>query len=492
MLSSEGSCPKKLRKYFFIVGISAILLLIVLKYYGYLDTGRNDPGMISSAKSQNQGNAQANQALFVPHRQGQVLPDTNNRQNLNQAAKQQHRESLVFGPNSVLMPTSPGLGVAVGMNKNPGMAVAQHSRQTVVNISAIGKKPTLQNNGQQAVANPDAKQPAQPGANAPMKAKGPGFVNPFSGKSITSIGSGVILSQEGYILTNYHVVKDVNEIYVTVFSGQATIRHIAEIVILSEKTDLALLKIQPESQLVPASFNNQLPMVGEEILAIGSPFGLDQTVSKGVVSAVNKSVTISNVTHRNLIQTDAAVNRGNSGGPLVNMQGQVVGINTAIYTPNGAFSGIGFAIPASQAMKFVKDTVIVSNTAPRLSPQQTQMQGAVMTPRQRFVPQDSMVDPATSNMVTEWIGARLERVNNRIMNNLDASIAGGAFLTQVQPGSRADQEGLAQGDVIFMVDGRRVDNPNDVLLFTENNQGTARISVMRQGQKRNIYINMNQ
>ncbi len=192
------------------------------------------------------------------------------------------------------------------------------------------------------------------------------------------------------------------------------------------------------------------------------------------------------------MQTDAAVNRGNSGGPLVDMRGYVVGVNTAIYTPNGAFSGIGFAIPAMQAKKFVRDTVILPNNPPILKNQPVQMQGAIYTPRRTFQPTDSLTDPATTGMFTEWIGARIERVNEGIMNNMEANVAGGAFLTQVKPGSIADQGGLAQGDVIFMIDGRRVNNPKDVIIFTENNQGTARVSVMRQGQRRNIYVNMNQ
>ncbi|HIJ63370.1 MAG TPA: magnetochrome domain-containing protein, partial [Rhodospirillaceae bacterium] len=135
-------------------------------------------------------------------------------------------------------------------------------------------------------------------------------------------------------------------------------RYAAEIVKMDEALDLALLKVSPKAPLTAAVLgDSDVVRVADEVIAIGTPFGLDMTVSRGIVSAKRKSLVIEGVTHSNLLQTDAAINQGNSGGPLVGTSGAVIGINTAIYTPNGAFAGIGFAVPSNQARLFVLDEV---------------------------------------------------------------------------------------------------------------------------------------
>jgi S1-C subfamily serine protease len=186
--------------------------------------------------------------------------------------------------------------------------------------------------------------------------KGMTFVNPFSGGAMESLGSGIIVTDSGYILSNYHVVEKATEIDVTVFTPNGASHCVAQVVRLNESLDLALLKIEPEAALRPAALgDSEMLEVGDQVLAIGSPFGLDQSVSAGIVSSLRKSVAIEGVVHRNLIQTDAAINQGNSGGPLVDVNGYVVGINTAIYSPTGAFVGVGFAIPINDAKQFVEE-----------------------------------------------------------------------------------------------------------------------------------------
>ncbi|QEP43990.1 PDZ domain-containing protein [Ectothiorhodospiraceae bacterium BW-2] len=184
------------------------------------------------------------------------------------------------------------------------------------------------------------------------------FANPFSGTSVESVGSGVMVSIDGFIVTNYHVIKDSAGIAVTVFSDTGTQRYSAEIVKIDERRDMALLKIRPDTLMKPIPLGDSSRVdIADSVLAIGSPYGLDQTVSRGIISGLRKSVMIENVTHEQLLQTDAAINQGNSGGALINRDGELIGINTAIYTPNGAFSGIGFAIPVNKVKEFIAEHV---------------------------------------------------------------------------------------------------------------------------------------
>ncbi|CAH2598648.1 Magnetosome formation protease MamE [Rhodovastum atsumiense] len=182
------------------------------------------------------------------------------------------------------------------------------------------------------------------------------FATPTVGAMLDSIGTGMVVRNDGYILTNYHVVRGGNAMVVTVFDETGAVRYPAEVIKLDASVDLALVKVQPQAPLVPVVLGDSDQVrIAEEVIAIGSPFGLDMTVSRGIVSARRKSLVIEGTTHRDLLQTDAAINQGNSGGPLVNRAGEVIGVNTAIYTPTGAFSGVGFAIPSNQARRFLLD-----------------------------------------------------------------------------------------------------------------------------------------
>ena len=246
-------------------------------------------------------------------------------------------------------------------NNNPGL---NRERNREVNQNAGGRAvPFAQvvGNLRNSIVNITSVQTSVPTPKAKANLPGIGgtqFAEPLTGTSMESVGSGIIVSQNGHILTNHHVIRNATGVFVTVFSDAGQQRYSGEIIKMDEKLDLALIKIQPNAILQPAPLgNSDMVQVADSVIAIGSPFGLDQTVSRGIISGLRKSIRIEKVTHDRLIQTDAAINTGNSGGALVDRNGRVIGVNTAIYTPNGAFAGIGFAIPIKQAKAFMSDVV---------------------------------------------------------------------------------------------------------------------------------------
>jgi len=195
----------------------------------------------------------------------------------------------------------------------------------------------------------------------PASAGGVRFADPFDGipdkfarqKAFESVGSGVIIDSRGYVLTNYHVVSQAADILVSVF-GRVGRDFPATVVATEPADDLALIKILGAPTLPEARLgDSSSARVGDWVLAFGNPFGLDQTVTQGIISSQRKSLVIDGVSYGNMLQTDAPINRGSSGGPLVNLQGEVIGINTAIYGPNGVFSGTGFTTPVNRARAFL-------------------------------------------------------------------------------------------------------------------------------------------
>ena len=168
-----------------------------------------------------------------------------------------------------------------------------------------------------------------------------------------SIGSGTIIDSRGYILTNYHVIAGATDIQVTTFGYQNNV-YAARVVKADTERDLAVLKIDSDRPLPTATLGNSaMAEVGDVALAIGSPYGLEQTVTLGIVSDDRRTLAIDGRIYEDMMQTDAAINKGNSGGPLINIDGEVIGINTAIYAPTGVFNGLGFAIPINQAKTLI-------------------------------------------------------------------------------------------------------------------------------------------
>jgi S1-C subfamily serine protease len=172
-----------------------------------------------------------------------------------------------------------------------------------------------------------------------------------------SLGSGIIVDRRGYIVTNAHVVANAVNIKVVTFSSERTV-YPATIIRKDIENDIAILKIEPDSPMPTAILgDSDMIKVADRVLTVGAPFGLEQTVTAGIISDDSRNLVIDGQTYDGMIQTDAAINRGNSGGPLINGSGEVVGINTAIYAPTGVFTGVGFAIPINKVKPIVKDTI---------------------------------------------------------------------------------------------------------------------------------------
>ena len=242
------------------------------------------------------------------------------------------------------------------------------------------------------------------------------------------LGSGVIVSSEGYILTNYHVVEAADQIEVAFNDGSTTP---AKLVGGDPESDLAVLRIAPEkgkSGKLPAITLGQMEnlFVGDVVLAIGNPFGVGQTVTMGIVSALGRSHLGIN-TFENFIQTDAAINPGNSGGALVDSRGNLVGINTAIYSRSGGSLGIGFAIPISTA-RSVMEQIIQTGTVTR-----------------------------------GWIGVEAQEITAELAETFGLSDSDGALIAGVQRGSPADLGGVRPGDILLSVNGKPVKDPQVML-----------------------------
>jgi serine protease Do len=231
-----------------------------------------------------------------------------------------------------------------------------------------------------------------------------------------SLGSGVVVSEDGYILTNNHVVAEAEEIVVT-FTEQK--QYDAEIIGRDQKTDIALIKIEVEKPIPAATLGDSDALrVGDWVVAIGNPFGLGNTMTAGIVSA--KGRVIGAGPYDDFIQTDASINPGNSGGPLFNLDGEVVGINTAIFTQTGGNIGIGFAIPINMA-RSVMD--------------QLKEKGKV---------------------TRGWLGVTIQSITAEIRDKFDLETMEGALVAEVGEDSPAEKGGLQRGDVITRFDGKKV------------------------------------
>jgi Do/DeqQ family serine protease len=263
-----------------------------------------------------------------------------------------------------------------------------------------------------------------------------------------SLGSGVVIDPAGLVVTNFHVIKDASEVKVALADKR---EFDAEIVLKDQRSDLAVLRIKGTHERFPTlEFgDSDKVQVGDVVLAIGDPFGVGQTVTHGIVSALARTeVGISD--YQFFIQTDAAINPGNSGGALVDMNGRLVGINTAIYSRSGGSQGIGFAIPANMVR------VVVASARSGSA--------AVKRP---------------------WLGAKLQEVTSAIADSLGLKLPTGALVADVVSGSPAARAGIRTGDLIVSVDGTTVEDPNafDYRFATKPLGGTAQIGLIRQGRE---------
>jgi len=274
------------------------------------------------------------------------------------------------------------------------------------------------------------------------------------GRSQSSLGSGVIVDASGLVITNNHVIENMNEVKVALADRR---EFEADIVLRDPRTDLAVLRLKNPSNLQVLEIgDSEVLQVGDIVLAIGNPFGVGQTVTQGIISALARTqVGVSD--YQFFIQTDAAINPGNSGGALIDMNGRLVGINTAIYSRSGGNVGIGFAIPSSMVR-------VVLNSA----------------------------KGGARNVVRPWLGARLQPVDGEIATSLGLERPTGVLVTSVYDRSPAADAGLKRGDAILSVDGQPVDNPDAFgYRFTlKGTQGQTPLTILRGGKQSTVQVRL--
>ncbi|MFK7901473.1 MAG: Do family serine endopeptidase, partial [Nitratireductor sp.] len=273
-------------------------------------------------------------------------------------------------------------------------------------------------------------------------------------RKVQSLGSGFVISADGLIVTNNHVIEGADEITANFADGT---KLIAELVGTDPKTDLAVLRVKSDKDLefVPLGDSDK-SRIGDWVLAIGNPFGLGGSVSMGIVSAIGRD--IQSGPYDNFIQTDAAINRGNSGGPLFNMNGEVIGINTAIISPSGGSIGIGFSVPTSLAKQVISQLSEFGETR------------------------------------RGWLGVQIQTVTDEIAETLGLEKASGALVGDVFKGGPAAAGGIVSGDVVLKFDGKEVaemrdlprivadtsvDEEVDVVVFRAGKEQTIQIKVGR-------------
>ncbi|HLM15908.1 MAG TPA: Do family serine endopeptidase [Reyranella sp.] len=278
-------------------------------------------------------------------------------------------------------------------------------------------------------------QPGQPGK--------PGAKPQRPAQKGQAVGTGFIIDEKGWIVTNHHVVGKADEIVVSLADGR---KLPAKLMGGDEKTDIALLKVESDKPLPYVSFGDTGKVrVGQAVMAVGNPFGLGGTVTTGIVSARGRD--IQSGPFDDYIQTDAAINRGNSGGPLFDMEGKVIGINTAIFSPSGGSVGLGFAIPANLAQPVVE---------------QLKVNGRV----ERGL-----------------LGVQIQPLNEELAKSMSLDSEKGALVAQVSPDSAAMAAGILSGDVIKSVDGKNVDTIKDLTrMISSMKPGTSvKLGVWRDG-----------
>ena len=238
-------------------------------------------------------------------------------------------------------------------------------------------------------------------------------------QSSSSLGSGVIVSPDGYILTNHHVVEAADQIEVALADGRKAKAHVIG---SDPETDLAVIKIELPGNLPAITFGHpEQAQVGDMVLAIGNPFGVGQTVTMGIISALKRD-HLGLSTFENFIQTDAAINPGNSGGALVDISGSLIGINSAIYSPNGGSLGIGFAIPATTAKNTMEQII------------------------------------RHGSVTRGWIGAAVQELTPELAESFKLGDIKGVLITEIIRNSPAEKAGVRRGDILIAIDDQAIES----------------------------------
>jgi S1-C subfamily serine protease len=317
-------------------------------------------------------------------------------------------------------------------------------------------------------------------------------------------GSGVIVNRLGYVLTNHHVIHGAKKITVIVCSGLATKTYPAEVIDEAPKLDFAILKIGGNGDtFAPAPIGNSGRIsVGDEVLAIGSPFGLQQSVTFGIVSNTRRTIAVGNQTYSDFIQTDAPLNPGSSGGALINVDGEVIGINTAIYSPTQAFSGIGFARPIDSAKAAFPEFIDTSSSMARVLLKNAPSWGqgrfgqaaAIQRGRGLYAwrPPGGQIQQIANEKQNAprqpWLGIRTRTVDQEVRDFLGLPMNFGVLVIEVFALSPCRSAGVEAGDVIMRVDNRSVKDEKMLwkLLGKKTIGDETKLTVYRDGAKMNL------
>ena len=266
-----------------------------------------------------------------------------------------------------------------------------------------------------------------------------------------ALGSGFFISADGFVVTNNHVVANAKTVTVTTNDGKTLD---AKVIGTDPKTDLALLKVTEKGDYPFVPFAKEAPRVGDWVVAIGNPFGLGGTVTAGIISAEGSD--IGEGPYDSFLQIDAPINKGNSGGPTFNLKGEVVGVNTAIFSPSGGSVGLGFAIPASTVTNVV----------------------------------DSLEHEGVVNR--GYLGVMIQPVSQEIADGLGLKAAGGALVDQAEPGTPAAEAGLKSGDVITMLNGQPIKDAADLTLHVASLRpgDKVEISYLRDGSEKTVSLTL--
>jgi serine protease Do len=266
----------------------------------------------------------------------------------------------------------------------------------------------------------------------------------------SGLGSGVIVDKDGYILTNNHVIKGADEIKVTL-SDKREFK--GKVIGTDQKTDLAVIKIDSDNLPVIRLGDSEKLQVGETVLAIGIPFGLSHTVTSGIVSATGRA-NVGIADYEDFIQTDAAINPGNSGGALVNVRGELIGINTAIFSTSGGYQGIGFAIPSAMAKNVMQSLI------------------------------------KTGKVIRGWLGVTIQPLTPELSKQFDLEDEKGVLVGDVVEDSPAEKAGIRRGDVIVEFDGKEVKDATtlrNVVAGTAPNTGVS-LKLLREGKPKTVQV----
>jgi len=365
------------------------------------------------------------------------------------------------------------------------------------------------------------------------------------------IGSGVIIDPRGYTLSSLHVVEGASSLKATVYGQAGAIEYPLKMVKADRTSDLALLRIQGDGPFPYASLGDSNSIrTGDVVISIGSPFGFEQSVTSGIISSRNRNLSVGGMVYENLIQTDSAINKGSSGGPLLNSKGDVIGINTAIYSSSGQFAGISFAVPINSSLDLLGGVIDLQNVPPPAAKGQLAAfsktgkqignsyrlaDGQILTPphnyrgtctecHPQFLTQGIApgqgpnqvwgqggnlgpgCQPAPRQVLNQvWgqrgcvvagtngisLGMTVSDVEGVIAGQNNMMRPGGVFVTNVTPGMPADAAGLQRGDIITRVDGRKIQDSNSFSTILGAKSGSSMdLVILRFGVRKTVKVKL--